>query len=269
MNKCLYISFAVAFSLAAASCSVKEDRSVCPGYLHVNVPEDSRIETPVGMVGWNGSEELFRHSQDVYTDGYTWVKPLHKEDFMFLSYTGVRNSIDYENKIIIPVGFQSDSLYAYHEAVSLDEQYFVDVSFKKQFATVRVDMLQSPEGLAALNLTATAGTCGFDVVDYAPIEGPFMYKFNTDGVNRIASFRVPRQKDDSLKLSIDAPDGSRHLCDIDLGKKILDQGYSWETEELQDIFITFDFQYGVYTIAIADWETGEFGDGITYLFIIN
>lgn len=245
------------------SCSIKESRSECPGYLTVNVPDDSRVITPVGMVAWDGEKELFRHSHDTAVDGFSWLKTLKRGDFTFLAYTGVVNSIDYENRIIIPVGQQCDSLYAYHEAVSLEEEYTVDVSLKKQFATVHLDLLQHHVGLAALTLQITSNTSGFDIVDFSPIEGPYLYSFQTDGTERIASFRVPRQMDDSMLFTVIAPDG-RPLTEIALGEKIAQQMYDWTTEELQDVFVTVDFQYGVYTISIGDWE-----DGVTYMLIQN
>ena len=255
------LSFFALCLYAGGGCSVKQDRSVCPGYLRVNVPEDTRIVTPVGMVGWDGGE-LFRHLHDTETEGRTWLKTVRRGDFSFLAYTGVRTAKDEGHTLVIPLGEQCDSLYGFHTPVSLDENATVDVSFKKQFSTVRVDLMQHPVGMAALQLTASAGTCGFDLIDFSPVSGAYSYSFQTNGVERVATFRVPRQIDNSLILSIKAPDGTP-LTEIDLGEKIAYMGYSWLLEELQDIYVVVDFQYAIIEISFGDditdvekWENG-------------
>ena len=69
------------------------------------------------------------------------------------------------------------------------------------------------------------------------------------------SFRVPRQGDDSFRLELTLPDGLE-LNPLRLGEIIDAMGYSWKTDELQDIFVSLDFQYGIITVTVEGWEEG-------------
>lgn len=233
-------------------CSVKENRADCPGYLYVNIPEDERMFGEVGMIGWNGTE-VFRHYHSVEADGRTWHKSLRKGAYEFLSFFGVDEANDDGHTLIMPVGHQCDSLYAFHCKVELEERAFVDIEMKKQFATVHVDLDQTAPGMAYLRFVAEADYNGFDLRDFSPVKGEFSYPFEVGDNSRIATFRVPRQGDDKLRLQIYTPEGI-FLKEIVLGEYIRDLGYSWKSDELQDIFLFLDFQYGIMSIRVADWD---------------
>lgn len=248
------------FLAGVASCSVKEDRVPCPGYLYVTVPEDARVVGPVGMVGWN-DKVLFRHEHDLERDGRSWVKTLKKGSLIFGAYSGNRTMVDDGHYMTIPLGSQCDSVYAYYTPVELEEQAFVELSMKKQFATVRVDLNQSEGSMRALTFTVAGNTCGFDLNGFYPVSGAYSYEFRTAVKERTASFRVPRQADDSLELQVMTPVGLP-LNTIAVGRYIGILGYDWTAEELADIEINIDFQYAIVEIRVEGWE-----DGITVSLI--
>lgn len=259
-NRLLIYSLALA---ALLSCSVKEKRDVCPGYLTVNIIDDGRINTKVGMVGWNDSQ-LFRHEHDTKTEGLRWVKTVMKQDFTFGAWCGHRTAVDKGHCIEIPYGDQCDSLYAFYAPVSLGETYSVDVKLKKQFVTVRLDLNQSAASMRALTFRVVGNTNGFDLYGFTPTEGTYFYEFNTsvmktkassDVVERTASFRVPRQIDDSLDLEVISPIGAP-LNTIHIGQIVKQMGYDWNRDELDDIFISIDFQYAIVEITVEGWEDG-------------
>ena len=244
-----------AVALLAGSCSVKENRVPCPAYLVVNVVEDERIASPVGMVGWV-SDELFRHSLDLETDGRTWTTALKKGSFHFGAYSGVRSASDDGHRLVIPAGHQCDSLYAFYTPVELEEEStVVDVEMRKQFATVIVDLNQSATSMSRMKFLVTGNSCGFDLNGFKPVEGEFRYEPSVPSGSRTVSFRVPRQGDNSLRMELTLPDGLE-LNPLRLGEIIDAMGYSWKTDELQDIFVSLDFQYGIITITVEGWEEG-------------
>ena len=98
------------------------------------------------------------------------------------------------------------------------------------------------------------GTCGFDLHTFAPVPGGFRWEGRTAEGERIVRFRIPRQSDDSLSLSLrhdGAPAGS-----YPLGEYIARLGYDWNAEELQDIYVTIDQVLGLVTVSVSDWEDG-------------
>ena len=263
MNRHIFSFLLVAGLTVVSACSVKEDRRPCPGYLRVTVPGDERIVTEVGMIGWN-DREIFRHSHDLSADGRQWVKTVRKEKFVFGAWCGNRSMNDAGHCLIVPEGKQCDSLYAYYAPVELDENVTeadLEVVMKKQFATVRVDLNESEASLLGLVFTATSNTCGFDLDGFEPVEGAFRYEFVSVPGQRVVAFRVPRQGDDSLALVVKTNSGLP-VTTIRLGELIKQTGFSWRTGELQDVFVTIDFQYSVVELRVEGWETGVVTDFI-------
>ena len=98
------------------------------------------------------------------------------------------------------------------------------------------------------------GTCGFDLHTFTPVPGGFRWEGRAAEGERIVRFRIPRQSDDSLSLSLrhdGAPAGS-----YPLGEYIARLGYDWHAEELQDIYVTIDQVLGLVTVSVSDWEDG-------------
>ena len=72
----------------------------------------------------------------------------------------------------------------------------------------------------------------------------------TDG--RGYAFRVPRQKDESLRLEL-SNNGSP-VETIDLGYLIAKTGFDWKAESLGDIAILCDLPAHTFTITVKDWD---------------
>ena len=84
--------------------------------------------------------------------------------------------------------------------------------------------------------------------------GGFRWEGAASRGERIAQFRIPRQSDDSLSLSIrhdGAPAGT-----FPLGEYIDRLGYDWGSEELQDIYVTVDLVLGLVGVSVSGWEDG-------------
>ena len=66
------------------------------------------------------------------------------------------------------------------------------------------------------------------------------------------AFRVPRQKDETLKLLL-SKDGNI-VETIDLGHLIAKTGFDWKAESLGDIAILCDLPAHTFTITVKEWE---------------
>ena len=255
MGKRYHIGLVLAATLAAAvSCSVKEDRVACPCYLNVGFTDRETVRGEVGLLGWDDAERFRERIRVEEHDPY-WVKAVRKGTFWLAAYRGNSGAVASGRYITIAPGSQCDSLYAHFEEVdATGEMAYAEVTFRKQFATVRVDILKSAAQMRDYDFAVRGNTNGFDLLTFEPVPGAFSYDPEPEPGARVIEFRVPRQSDNSLALAI--WHGGQSLGDFPLGQYIARTGYSWETEELQDIYVVIDLVLGQVIIQVEGWEEG-------------
>lgn len=256
------IAAAAATLALLTSCTVKEDRVPCPCYLNVSFADRASIVKPVGLLGWDeGSGERFRALVDVAEHDPYWVKAVRKGLLRLAAWTGAGTAVVTGHQVVIPEGAQCDSLYAYFTDVDCTgEMAYAEVTLRKQFATVRVDILKSASQMRDYTFSVRGGSRGFDLLTFDPVPGPFRFDPEPATGERVISFRVPRQADNSLALAIWYR--GQYLGEFPLGTYIARTGYSWTAEELQDIYIVIDLVLGQVTVTVEDWE-----EGVTFPFI--
>ena len=254
MERILLSASLAAILAACAACTVKEDRDVCPCSLTVSF-SDPDASGPVELLGWD-SETVFRYQVLIEDCRSEWTKSVRKGVFILSACKGTAgSSIPMGHVIRIPTNCQADSLYAYFEKVeATGDRAHVNVVFRKQFATVFLDIRQSDETMRKCRFQVEGNTCGFDVLDFSPIAGPFLFEPAPVTGETIVTFRIPRQADDSLTATVfpeDSPEAR-----FPLGEYIRQLGYDWKSEDLQDIYLSIDLVRGVVALRIADWEEG-------------
>ena len=155
----------------------------------------------------------------------------------------------------IPPGYEADSLYAWAgEVDATGDLAYASVTFRKQFATVFLDIRKSADVVRNCRFLVEGNSCGFDLLDFSPVEGPFRCEPVPREGESIVTFRVPRQGDNSLAVTI-RPEESVPAR-FPLGEYIDRLGYNWKTEELQDIYVAIDLARGLVDVRVADWEEG-------------
>ena len=156
----------------------------------------------------------------------------------------------------MPVNSQADSLYAFFEEVDATGDYaHANILFHKQFATVFLDILKTEETIRTYRFQVEGNTCGFDALDFSPVTGSFQFAPIPATGETVISFRIPRQADDSLEITI-YPENAPAI-QFPLGEYIRQLGYNWKAEDLQDIFISLDLAQGLADLRVADWEEGK------------
>ena len=253
MNHCKPIFSLIAVSClgmaSIAACSVKEERSVCPCYLEVEFEDGGSIINPVLLAGWNESQLFGVETVPAdYPDGY--VQKVSRTMLMFGAANGLKAGRLHGHTIMIPAGEECDSLYVFNDYVDCTgEAASARVRFHKQFATVNLVFGKSDtEGYA---FVAEAGSCGIDMLTCGVVHGAFRCT-PVPGDDGRQSFRIPRQDDDGLSLTIVSPAGDDYTFPI--GEYIARTGYDWSATDLQDIYITLDFADGRISVGVADWE---------------
>ena len=260
MERIRLSAFLAAILAACAACTVKEDRDICPCNLTVSFP-DPDASGPVELLGWD-SETVFRDQVLIEDCRPEWTKSVRKGAFTLSACKGIaESSVPMGHIIRIPTNRQADSLYAYFEKVNATGDWaHADVIFHKQFATVFLDIRQSDETIRECRFQVEGNSCGFDLLDFSPIVGPFLFEPVPVSGETVVTFRIPRQADGSLTITIypqDSPEAR-----FPLGEYIRQLGYDWKSEDLQDIYLSIDLIRGVADLRIADWE-----EGTAFLFV--
>ena len=247
-------AFAAAFLLSAVlSCSVKEDRIACPCWLQVHFT-DPEASGKALLWGWN---EVLGFREEVRMEECRpyWSRPVEKGFLTLSAGKGIRTSAVEGRRVTIPPGSQSDSLYAsLYPVDATGETAKVDVTFRKQFATVYLDIRKTAGELPDYRFSVEGNTCGIDLQDLSPLPGAFFFEPVPQEGESTVRLRIPRQADNSLTLSIRY--GEADPARFRLGEIIQSLGYSWKTEDLQDIYVSIDLTRGEIQVLVGDWENG-------------
>lgn len=253
MDKTLLSATLTILLAVIAACSVKEDRSLCPCYLQVTFSEPDTTGR-VELLGWN-RETLFHNRVRIEDCRPSWNMSIKRGTFVLSACKGIGRSTLDGHQICIPMSCEADSLYAYFEEVDATGDFaYAEVSLRKQFATVFLDIRKTEEEIRSFRFLVDGNTSGFDVLDYSPVRGPFHCEPVPGEGERLVTFRIPRQIDDGLKVTI-MPKGA-YSTRFPLGEYIRQLGYNWNTEELQDIYVSIDLVRGLVNVSVEDWEEG-------------
>ena len=260
----------MALAFVAISCSVFEDRMECPCYLVVDyeaVNDDSVRPTREGRVhsllyNPDCSENITHMS--ISCPDYDTIACTKGEAVFSAVYSPAVVPLRSEDRAIrYSVGYQVDSIYGCHEALSLTgEREDVKVALHKQFSTVNLIVRESDAVLRNSYVTVTGNTCGYDLADFAPVMGEFRYEL-TDFTSSVKSFRIPRQADYSLALHIENKT-TGVVADFPVGRYIADIGYDFDVPDLTDFDVDVDIAYFTIGIKVLDWDAEYLYDVFDY-----
>ena len=228
--------FLAALLMAAlSSCSIKEDRDPCPCVLDIFLEDSGDHAERLALSAWDGTGRLFldRIDTDKYPDIYQ--KKVPKGFLNVCAYGGVSSMALKGDRLLIPEGGQCDPVWAY----------------KGDTIDANGETAEDHTGGAILRAVGNAN--GFDISTLEPVKGPF-HSFTSLDKEMHHVVSVPRQFDGSLELEVYLEGVlSRTVL---LGELILNAGYSWEREDLDDIYISLGlFSSGRITISVNGWDT--------------
>ena len=92
------------------------------------------------------------------------------------------------------------------------------------------------------------------MLNFSPLAGLFHFEPTPTTEDTVVTFRIPRQADDSLIITIHSEESP--AARFPLGEYINRLGYNWKADELQDIYVSIDLARGLVDLQIADWEEG-------------
>lgn len=219
--------------VALVSCSVKEDRSDCPCWLTVEASK------AISLNAWFGSHQILDNHRGGFVD-HTVPR-------------GIVEIVASYGKFAAEDGHQMDCLFAQRALVNTNgETAGHTVRLNKNFTTVELDFKDEDDGRTVYDLLAIGTVSGVNERTLEPVDGIFRYVPDPVEDGRGYAFRVPRQKDNSLALTLSC-DGNV-VETIDLGYLISRSGFDWKSESLGDVSILCDLPAHTFTITVKEWE---------------
>ena len=255
------IAIVPAAATLLCACSVKEDRTDCPCWLDIIVSgcAPTGREVTVGAFGSDGAA-MFSERIDIadYPDCYE--REVRKGYVTTAVHTTLRRMGARRDSLLIPRGFDCDSLYIHNNIVDCRWEYARDTAvMHKNFSTVHMRMENPSGGSYPYTLTVRGDVCGIRSTDCTPLMGAFEHV--PEEVTECSYvFRLPRQADDSLVLELRDGDGTL-AGEIPIGEYIaLIEDFSWSALDLKDIWIGVDYARSSLYISVNDWEVGQVFD---------
>lgn len=250
--------------MMVASCSVKEDRRVCPSWLRLDLHPCLDVTGDVLVTAWNdeGNLRYFRDKVHVLDYAEYYDKDVPRGLTHISVYTPLKSNIEEGHRITIPYGQDFDEFYAYSNYVNCDEEFYVDtVYLHKQFANVYIKIEKSEDENYPYEFFVESNVCGIDLFTLLPIEGKFMYDIPIDRTD-MGIFSLPRQFEDSDALKLNIRHKGVTIESINLAEVVRTMNYSWDAENLEDIYIGVDYAEAEVSISISDWGEGQKEDVI-------
>ena len=242
--------------LLICSCSVKENRSVCPCELVVRSDEPLKTEGNVlvsviqdGAVvkqGMMGREDF---------DAGLCRMTVPRKPSVVTVFTGITGMNTVEGRRLdIRARHQCDELYSDSAFAELtgDEQECV-LTPHKNFARLNIITLGLPDDA---EVSVSGSVQGYDLCSTDPCEGRFGctpdYKGQAGGYN----VRLPRQLDDALSMNVIV--AGKRFSTVPIGVMIADTGYRFDDPDLLDISLTVDFSQSFVLVCVGDWESVKY-----------
>ncbi|MCD8313102.1 MAG: hypothetical protein LUC24_02985 [Bacteroidales bacterium] len=239
-------------------CSIKEDRSACPCALILDfsaVDRDRADSLSLGVMSAGGFlyQDIVRsisygrpYRVNVPKGGEIWIDAYSFDSdrealFDELSADG--------SSLAIPYGNECPEVNAFSlHTVLMDETVTVPVTLHKNYCRLAITLASSSGKKVPLQISILGGICGYDR-DGLPAEGDFLYEPESD--EGIFYAKIPRQTDGSLRL--DLADDEEVLREFAIGEYIIESGYDWEAEDLNDVEILIDFAKTHITVNVNGW----------------
>ena len=227
------------------SCSIKEDREICPCYLTVVRP-DSEAGLR-GEVFWYLAAGDYSIGGKI-EDGEREVCDIEvpREVLRLIAVSGMTGELSINGGLRIEAGNDCPPVFYYKTDLDARCNSLRDtIHLHKNYCNVSI------EGDISSDFTymLSGSSCGFDWEGNI-LQGSFRAPFREEG--SVLCCRAPRQADSSLRL--DVYQGLEMVRSFPIGEMIVQSGYDWSAEDLEDIEITLDYTGTQVTFTVNGWQ---------------
>lgn len=227
------------------SCSIKEDREVCPCFLSVSRPDpEAGLQGDVFWYLAAGDYSIGGKMEEGEKEVCDIEVP--REVLRLIAVSGIPDGLFMNGGLRIEEGNECPPVYYYKTDLDARCNSLRDtIHLHKNYCTVSI------RGDTSQSFTYyLAGTsCGFDW-DGNILQGSFRAPFREEEEG--LSCRTPRQGDDSLRLEV--CQGAELVRSFPIGEIIAGSGYDWSAEDLEDVVLTLDYTDTQVTFTVNGWQ---------------
>lgn len=244
------------------SCSVKENRSVCPCYLNVNIDAYAvKDEYPAVMVQVRG-RSLIQNIvvPDEYGfGGYEIKVPRCISHISVIG--GLQNSIIDGDTLRIVEGKEPGPLFMFNDVVDCNgEVAFSKALPKKKWCDIHIILVgeKTAENFEH-DIILSAECNALCISSGLPIAGEYKVPVRRlQSGNLVVS--IPRQKSNTLKLEFFEKDEEQKMpvYDLNVGCEMEKQGYDWNKDILDDVNIYVDYAKLSVDVNVVEWDIAQF-----------
>lgn len=243
------------------SCSVKEDRSVCPCYLNVNIDtyvvKDGYPAVMVQILG----KSLIQNTvvpREYEFGGYNLQVPKCINQVSVIG--GLQNSIIDGDTLKIAEGKEPGPLFLFNEVVDCNGELAYSRALpNRKWCDIHIILVgeEDAENFEH-DIFLTAECNALRISSGLPIEGEYRVP-----VRRLQSgdlvVTLPRQKSNSLKLDFFEKDDTHSpVYNVNLGREMEKQGYDWNKDNLDDVYVYVDYSKLKVDVDIVEWDITQF-----------
>ena len=222
------------------SCSVKENRTLCPCTLSVEL---RALPGPVSVQVVAGDHRAtYTARQDT-----VMVIQAPKGKIRLMAVCGAR--LEPEENLEIPYGYECPPVYLYSDLVNtLCDSTRVSVQLNKHFCTLSLKF-DGPKGWGEPFWAQIRGSVNGLDREGQPTEGEFSCRLDAG-----YTVRLPRQTpEDELWLDISMPD--QVVRTFALGSYMLQAGYDWTAPDLDDLPLQIQLSITELLLQTSLWKT--------------
>ena len=247
----ILLTFAV---LGFVSCTVIEDRSICPCWLKVTYDDCESMSGDIRYYIWNADTLISKGVEDISAGYHIYDSP--RGHITYSASFGIPDDCIEVDTYQIPEGMESAEFYAFKEADIAMVADYSEVAVKpgKQFSNILIKFEEDiTERYQDMSCEVTSSTGGIDLMTLEPSEGLFklMRYPSRDGQ---FFFRIPRQGFGDLSLTV--IESGERLNVYSLSNILDKNGYDWTASSLKDATISLSLVRQDVSVELGDWELG-------------
>ena len=238
------VPLVLACAVALHSCSIKEDREACPCWLTMQVPSQGDSQMIVNWV-LAASDTVMEGVLNVVS-GPSCTVEVPRERIWLVAVSGSDGQFAGVQGLKIEEGKPFPAVYYYRSELDTRCDSLRDTILLHKNHTCVTIRDNNPFEIFTYYLCGNS--CGFDFEGNV-LEGPFRSRAEPN--NGAYSCIVPRQGDDSLRLEVYL--GNELTRSFPIGELIVQSGFDWTAEDLEDIDLTLDYTDTQVTFTVNGW----------------
>ena len=238
--------------LLLSSCTVREDRALCPCRLEVDLSGFAVFGRHASVAFWEGTNARL---EDAYTDS-SFVRAVIKDAFDASVWCNVSEGRISGSRLIALSGAQPDSLRAFKSWLDCTGETCTETAVPhRQFARITLKVCMEPGTHYPYVFYVESDYNGLDLRDFSPVRGNLVFPVRQTEEDTFV-FNLLRHGPDTM-VRIGIYDETERADELPLHEWMRAAGYDWDAPDLEDITLYLDYVHQKIRIIVSNWQEGE------------